>query len=63
MRGAIFPLPQYAFMTWCSVKKSTGTTLLLPLRTKFGRFGHCLHHERESSNKGDVINENFRNVK
>jgi hypothetical protein len=21
MRGAIHPLPQYAFMAWCSVKK------------------------------------------
>jgi hypothetical protein len=21
MRGAIYPLPHYAFMTWCSVKK------------------------------------------
>jgi hypothetical protein len=29
MRGAITPLPQYAFMEWCSVKtKSTETTLL-----------------------------------
>jgi hypothetical protein len=31
MRGTIPPLPQYAFMVWCSVKKSTGTTLPLPL--------------------------------
>jgi hypothetical protein len=30
MRGAIPPLPQYAFMVWCSVKESIGTTLLLP---------------------------------
>jgi hypothetical protein len=29
MRGAIPPLPQYAFMEWCSVKKSTQTTLPL----------------------------------
>jgi hypothetical protein len=28
MSGAILPLPQYDFMEWCSVKKSTGTTLL-----------------------------------
>jgi len=27
MRGAIPPLPQHAFMAWCSVKKTTGTTL------------------------------------
>jgi len=26
-RGAIIPLPQYAFMAWCSVKKNTGITL------------------------------------
>jgi hypothetical protein len=30
MHGAVPPLPQYAFMVWCSVKKSTGTTLPLP---------------------------------
>jgi hypothetical protein len=30
MRGAIPPLPQYAFMAWCSIGKSTGTTLPLP---------------------------------
>jgi hypothetical protein len=28
MRGAIPLLPQYAFMAWCSVNKSTGATLL-----------------------------------
>jgi hypothetical protein len=27
--------PQYAFMVWCSVKKSTGTTLPLPPLHKF----------------------------
>jgi hypothetical protein len=26
MRGIIPPLPQYAFMAWCSVKENTGTT-------------------------------------
>jgi hypothetical protein len=31
MRGAINPLPQYAFMAWCLVKKRTETTLPLPL--------------------------------
>jgi hypothetical protein len=30
MSGAIPPIPQYEFMAWCSVKKSTGTTLHLP---------------------------------
>jgi hypothetical protein len=34
MRGAITPLPQYAFMVWCSVKKGTGTNLLLPSALK-----------------------------
>jgi len=29
MRRAIPPLPQYAFMAWCSLK-STGATLSLP---------------------------------
>jgi hypothetical protein len=27
MSGAIHPYPQYAFMAWCSVKKSTEKTL------------------------------------
>jgi hypothetical protein len=31
MGGAIPPFPQYAFMAWCSVRGSTGTTLPLPL--------------------------------
>jgi hypothetical protein len=35
MSGAIPPLPQCAFMAWCSVKKSTGTTLLPTLSTLF----------------------------
>jgi hypothetical protein len=26
MGGAVPPLPQYAFMAWCSVRGSTGTT-------------------------------------
>jgi hypothetical protein len=30
MSGAIPSLRQHAFMAWCSVKKSTGTTLPLP---------------------------------
>jgi hypothetical protein len=30
MCGVPPPLPQYASMAWCSVKKSTGTTLPLP---------------------------------
>jgi hypothetical protein len=28
MGGAVPPLPQYAFIAWCSVRGSTGTTLL-----------------------------------
>jgi hypothetical protein len=31
MYGALPPLLQHAVMAWCSVKKSTGTTLPLPL--------------------------------
>jgi hypothetical protein len=31
MRGAIHPVPQYTFMAWYSVKKSTGTTLPLTI--------------------------------
>jgi hypothetical protein len=31
MNGDIYPFPQYAFIAWCSVKRSTGTTLPLPL--------------------------------
>jgi len=27
MSEALPPLPQYAYMAWCLVKKSTGTTL------------------------------------
>jgi hypothetical protein len=30
MRGAIPPLPQYAFMAWCSIKKAQGQLYLLP---------------------------------
>jgi hypothetical protein len=30
MRGNIPPLPQYNFMAWCSVIKSTGAALPLP---------------------------------
>jgi hypothetical protein len=31
MGGAVPSLPQYAFMAWCSVRGSTGTTLPLLL--------------------------------
>jgi hypothetical protein len=34
MREDIPPLPQYAFLAWCSVKKSTGTNLTLLLRER-----------------------------
>jgi hypothetical protein len=30
MGGAVPPLPQYAFMAWCSARGSTGTNLPLP---------------------------------
>jgi hypothetical protein len=32
MGGAVPPLPHYAFMAWCSVRGSTGTTLTFTLR-------------------------------
>jgi hypothetical protein len=35
MRGAILPLPQYASMAWCSVKKTQGQ---LYLYTPLGQF-------------------------
>jgi hypothetical protein len=42
MGGAVTPLPQYAFMAWCSVRGSRGTTLPLPLtRLQW----HCLKYE------------------
>jgi hypothetical protein len=31
MGGVVPPLPQYAFMAWCSGRRSRGTTLPLPL--------------------------------
>jgi hypothetical protein len=31
MRGAITPLPRYAFIAWCLIKQSAGTTLPLSL--------------------------------
>jgi hypothetical protein len=31
MGGAVLPLPQYAFMAWCSVRRSTGKTFHLYL--------------------------------
>jgi hypothetical protein len=41
MRGVIPPLPQYAFMAWCSVKKSTGIQCVqycgMPSTLKFYR--------------------------
>jgi len=45
MRGAIRSLLQYAFMVWCSYKKSTGTTLALPFE---------FHSNRRSSINADT---------
>jgi hypothetical protein len=50
MRGAIHPLPQYSFIVWCSIYKSTGTTLRLPFqreRTMSDKF----YRQREGSEK------------
>jgi hypothetical protein len=39
MRGAILPIPQYAFMEWCLVKHRDNFTLPLPLTSmKVGVF-------------------------
>jgi len=35
MGGAVPPLPQYDFMAWCSVRGSTGATLLTYLLTLY----------------------------
>jgi hypothetical protein len=40
MGGAVSPLPQYAFMAWCSVRGSTGT---LPL------------HHHQNPTKNDLV--------
>jgi hypothetical protein len=40
MREAIPQLPQYAFMTWCSAKNSTGTTLPFTLSAKLAMLNH-----------------------
>jgi hypothetical protein len=46
MRVAIPPLPQYAFMAWCSVKKeSIGTTLPLPLLFYLTLWSRVLHEK------------------
>jgi len=37
MSGDVLPLPQYAFMAWCSVRGSTGTTLPFYLFELFKR--------------------------
>jgi hypothetical protein len=38
MRGAIPPLPQYAFMAWCSVEeKALGQLYLLPFTCQDGK--------------------------
>jgi hypothetical protein len=36
MGGAVPPLPQYAFIVWCSVRGSTGTTLPFRQTTRGG---------------------------
>jgi len=37
MSRAMPPFSQYAFMAWCSVKESMGTTLPLPLNDTIRR--------------------------
>jgi hypothetical protein len=53
MRRAMPPLPQYAFMVWCSVKKGTGTSLTLPFTVyTFHIFENC----------GDFLSVQFYSV-
>jgi len=41
-REAVPPLPQYAFMAWCSVRESTGTTSKYIMEnTNFFTFANC----------------------
>jgi hypothetical protein len=41
MGGTVPPLPQYAFMAWCSVRGSTGTTFSTEVSMKLRRdFSH-----------------------
>jgi hypothetical protein len=55
MSGAIPPFPQYASMTWCSVKKSTGTTFYFGDIT----YHHSSYHQEyfvEAETSGPVCN-------
>jgi hypothetical protein len=46
MRGAIHPLPQYTYMEWCSVKKSTEKTLPLPFTYKL--YSYIIHSDLDT---------------
>jgi hypothetical protein len=61
MRGAISQLPQNAFMAWCSVKKTTETTL--PFYFTFtNSMEHILSSEAVSSSVGQEIDRFFITV-
>jgi hypothetical protein len=59
MSGAIPPLPQYAFMAWCLVKKrrSTGTTL--PYYYYYYHHHHPTIFFREKGEYGSNYSWNF----
>jgi hypothetical protein len=58
MPGAIHPLPQYAFMAWCSVK-TQGHLYLLPLQqnfeTKYTRICTLYYRHLKFYEKMDLI--------
>jgi hypothetical protein len=46
MRGAIPPLPQYAFMAWCLVKKHRDNFTFTQHDKEYGGSGKCCHEAR-----------------
>jgi hypothetical protein len=56
MGGAVPPLPQYTFMPWCSVGRSTGTTLLLLLHANLFSFRPTVL-KTEEDNKAQRLKE------
>jgi hypothetical protein len=59
MGGAVPPLPQCAFMAWCSVKGRTGTTSLLPLLLQLYRTDDGLLKTPEAKNFTQTKNNIF----
>jgi len=42
MGGAVPPLPHFAFMAWCSVRESTGTTFTFTFDVVVSHVKHML---------------------